>query len=125
VCQCHSRQGLPAAFAADFPLSTIRRDKTELKKRRFADRESMKQVVTIRNETGDEAASISSVRRVGDKLVMDGKALGTMQMDMILSAEDALRAVKMMLSWQGLSFIILLPFFAIRNKIAKKKVQPE
>jgi hypothetical protein len=81
----------------------------------------MKHVVTIHNDTGDEAASISSVRRVGDKLVMEGKALGTMQMDMILSAEDALRAVRMMFSWQGLSFVILLPFFAIRNKIAKKR----
>ena len=81
----------------------------------------MKNVVTIRNETGDEAASIYSLKRVGDKLVMDGKALGTMQMDMILSTEDALRAARMMFSWQGLSFIFLLPFYGIRNKIAKKR----
>ena len=81
----------------------------------------MKNVVTVRTETGDEAASISSVRRVGDKLVMDGKALGTMEIDMVLSTEDALRAVRMMFSWAGLSFIILLPFHAIRNKIAKKR----
>jgi hypothetical protein len=81
----------------------------------------MKKVVTIGNGTGDEAASIYSIKRVGDKLVMDGKALGTMQMDMILSTEDALRAVRMMFSWAGLSFIILLPFYAIRNKIAKKR----
>ena len=81
----------------------------------------MKNVVTIRNETGDEAASIYSLKRVGDKLVMDGKALGTMQMDMILSTEDALRAARMMFSWAGLSFIILLPFYAIRNNIAKKR----
>jgi hypothetical protein len=81
----------------------------------------MKNVVTIRNETGDEAASIYSLKRVGDKLVMEGKALGTMQMDMILSTEDALRAARMMFSWAGLSFIILLPFYAIRNNIAKKR----
>jgi hypothetical protein len=81
----------------------------------------MKHAVTIRNETGDEAASIHSLKRVGDKLVMNGKVLGTMQMDMVLSAEDALRAVRMMFTWQGLSFIILLPFYAIRNKIVKKR----
>jgi len=81
----------------------------------------MKHVVTIRDETGDEAASIHSFKRVGDKLVMDGKALGTMQMDMILSAEDALRAIRMLFTWQGLSFIILLPFYAIRNKITKER----
>ncbi len=81
----------------------------------------MKNVVIVRTETGDEAASIYSMKRVGDKLVMDGKALGTMQMDMILSTEDALRAVRMLFSWAGLSFIILLPFYAIKNKIAKKR----
>jgi hypothetical protein len=81
----------------------------------------MKNVVIVRTETGDEAASIYSMKRVGDKLVMEGKALGTMHMDMILSAEDALRAARMMFSWAGLSFIILLPFYAIKNKIAKRK----
>jgi hypothetical protein len=81
----------------------------------------MKNVVIVRTESGDEAASISSMKRVGDKLLMEGKALGTMQMDMILSTEDALRAARMMFSWAGLSFIILLPFYAIKNKIAKKK----
>ncbi len=81
----------------------------------------MKRAVIIRNETGDEAASIHSFKRVGDKLVMNGKALGTMQMDMILSAEDALRAVRMMFTWQGLSFIILLPFYAMRNKMIRKR----
>jgi hypothetical protein len=81
----------------------------------------MKNVVIVRTETGDEAASIYSMKRVGDKLVMEGKALGTMQMDMILSTEDALRAVRMMFSWAGLSFIILLPFYAIKNKIAKRR----
>ncbi len=81
----------------------------------------MKNAVIIRNETGDEAASIYSLKRVGDKLVMDGKALGTMQMDMILSTEDALRAVRMIFSWAVLSFVLLLPFYAIRNKFAKKR----
>ena len=86
----------------------------------FSDKK-MKNVVTIRNETGDEAASISSIKRVGDKLVMDGKALGAMQMDMILSTEDALRAVKLMFSWAVISFVLLLPYFAIRNAVRNKK----
>ncbi len=80
----------------------------------------MKNVVTIRNETGDEAASIYAVKREGDRLVMDGKALGTMRMDMILSAEDALRAVKMAFSWEVISFLMFLPFYIVRNRIVKK-----
>jgi hypothetical protein len=81
----------------------------------------MKNVVTIRTEAGDEAVAIHSMKRVGDKLIMQGKALGTMQMDMILSTEDALRAARMLFSRAGLSFIMLLPFHAIKNKIAKKR----
>jgi len=39
----------------------------------------------------------------------------------LVSTEDALRAARMMFSWAGLSYIILLPFYAIRNKISKKR----
>ncbi|OPL14266.1 MAG: hypothetical protein AVO39_09335 [delta proteobacterium MLS_D] len=81
----------------------------------------MKNVVTIRNETGDEAASVYSIKRVGDKLVMDGKALGTMRMEMILSADDAVRAVKMALSWQVVSYMLfVLPWYFIKRGFAKK-----
>ena len=80
----------------------------------------MRKAVTIRNETGDEAAAIYSIKRDGDKLVMDGKALGTMQMDMILSTEDALRAVKLMFTWAVISFVLLLPFYALRNALRRK-----
>lgn len=52
---------------------------------------------------------------------MDGKALGTMQMDMVLSAEDAFRAVKMAFSWEVLSFVLFLPFYIVRNRIVKNK----
>ena len=81
----------------------------------------MRQGVTIRNENGDEAATIFSVKRNGDKLVMDGMALGTMRMDMILSVEDALTAFRMMLSWEVVSFVLLLPFYAARNRIREAK----
>jgi len=81
----------------------------------------MKQAVTIRNENGDEAAAIYSIKRVGDKLVMDGKALGTMQMDMIISTEDALQAVKLMFTWAVISFVLLLPYYALKNGLSRKK----
>lgn len=77
----------------------------------------MKQGVTIRNENGDEAAAIFSIKRSGDKLIMDGMALGSMRMDMIMDAEDALRAARMMLSWEVISFVLLLPFYAVRNRM--------
>lgn len=81
----------------------------------------MKQGITIRNENGDEAATIFSIKRSGDKLIMDGMALGTMRMDMILGAEDALRAVRMVLSCEVIAFVLLLPFYAIRNRIRGRR----
>jgi hypothetical protein len=77
--------------------------------------------VTIRTENGDEAAAVYSIKRSGDKLIMDGRALGTMHMDMILTAEDAIRAFRMILSWEVVSFILLLPFYAIRNRMAAER----
>jgi UDP-2,3-diacylglucosamine pyrophosphatase LpxH len=82
--------------------------------------------VTIRTENGDEAAAVYSIKRSGDKLIMDGRALGTMHMDMILTAEDAIQAFRMILSWEVISFILLLPFYAIRNRMAAaRKDHPE
>jgi len=40
---------------------------------------------------------------------------------MILTVEDACKAVKMALSWEVISFIILLPFYVLKNKISGKK----
>ena len=73
--------------------------------------------INIVNEVGDIAVVIYSVRREGDKLVMDGKALGTMRMDMILSAEEAFRGLKIALSWQCISFVLLMPYYWITNRI--------
>ena len=77
----------------------------------------MKNGVVIRTENGDEAAAVYSIKRSGDKLIMDGTALGTMRMDMVMTAEDALQAVKMALSWDVICFVLLLPYYVIRNHI--------
>lgn len=81
----------------------------------------MKRAITIYNENGDEAAAIYSVRRMGNKLVMDGKALGTMQMDMIINPEDALRAIRFIFTWAVISFALMLPFYAL--KMAFKRIK--
>jgi len=77
----------------------------------------MKRGVVIRTENGDEAASIYSIRRSGDKLIMDGSALGTMRMDMVMTVEDALQAAKMAFCWDVFCFAMLLPYYIIRNRI--------
>ena len=75
----------------------------------------MKEGVNIVNEVGDIAVVIYSLRREGDKLIMDGKALGTMRMDMIITADEALKGLKIAFSWQAISYGLLLPYFWLRN----------
>ena len=81
----------------------------------------MKNSVNVYNEDGEEVAAIYSVMRDGDKLVVDGKALGTIRMDMILTTEQFLKAVRMAFCWAVVSFIFLLPYFSIRNIISRRK----
>ena len=70
---------------------------------------------TIYTETGSPALVIQGIRREGDKLVVEGKALGSMYMDMVLSARDFLRLLRVMCSWGLLSFLLLLPLYCLRS----------
>jgi hypothetical protein len=67
---------------------------------------------TIHTRTGSPALVIQGVRREGGTLVIEGKALGSMYMDMVLHAGDFLRVLKVFCSWGFLSFLLLVPFYA-------------
>lgn len=79
----------------------------------------MKDGMNVVNEDGEIAMVIYSFRREGDKLVMDGKALGTMRMDMIVTPGEALKGVGIVFSWAMISFALLLPYFWVRNLFKK------
>lgn len=68
---------------------------------------------TIRTDSGSPALVIEGVRREGDKLVIEGKALGTMYMDMVLSAGDFFRVLRVFCSWGFVSFLLLVPFYTV------------
>lgn len=78
---------------------------------------------TIYTETGSPALVIQGVRRKGEKLVIEGKALGSMYMDMVLTAKDFIRVARVMCSWALVSFVLLLPFLPVirflRRVVAK------
>ena len=44
---------------------------------------------------------------------MDGKALGTMRMDMIFTLEEVFHALRIVFSWGVISFVLLLPYFSL------------
>lgn len=76
-----------------------------------------KNEATIYTETGSPALVIQAVKRKGDTLVIEGKALGSMYMDMLLPAGDFPRLLRVMCSWGLVSFILLLPFYALRSAL--------
>jgi hypothetical protein len=75
----------------------------------------VKRSATVYTESGSVALVINSVRREGDKLVVDGKALGEMRMDMIFTLEEIFNAFRITLCWGVISFVLLLPFFSLRR----------
>ena len=77
----------------------------------------------VYTENGSVAASFDSVRRVGDKLIVDGKALDAMRMDMIFTLEETLSGIKMALCWGVISFFLLLPFFLLRRLFSRRSAE--
>jgi hypothetical protein len=61
------------------------------------------------------------VKRKGDRLVVDGKALGTMSMDMIFTLEEIFNALKIAFCWGMVSFILLFPYFSLIYAFKRRK----
>ena len=91
------------------PERTARRDRAS----------SVASEATIYTETGSPALVIQAVKRRGDTLVIEGKALGSMYMDMLLSGGDFLRVLRVMCSWGLVSFLLLLPFYGLRSAVRR------
>ena len=63
---------------------------------------------------GDAIVEIYSIRRDGEKLVMDAKVLDAMRMDMILTLDEIFGGMKIVL--QGVvPYLLLLPYFGLRR----------
>ncbi|MCX5999609.1 MAG: hypothetical protein NTU41_08490 [Chloroflexi bacterium] len=75
----------------------------------------MKSGVRVVNEDGEPIAVFYSVKREGSKLVVDGKALDVMRMDMIFTSEEIFKAMRMAISWDVFCFVLLLPYFGLKQ----------
>ena len=75
----------------------------------------MKKGVKAYSEDGNEVAEFYTVKREGDKLIIDSKALGVMRMDMILPLEEVLGSFKVLLGWATISYVLLIPYFLLRK----------
>ena len=69
--------------------------------------------VTAFTETGSIALVVHSVRREGNKLVVAGKAMGTMGMDFVFPVQEIFNIFRMSACWSVISLILLLPYFGV------------
>ena len=79
-----------------------------------------KRAISLVDSNGEVAAAFYSVRREGNKLVIDTKALDVMRMDMIITPSEALKVLRMVLTWPVISYVLLLPYFALKQRLASK-----
>jgi hypothetical protein len=75
----------------------------------------MKPGVRVIGEDGEVIAEFYAIKRKDNSLVVDGKALGVMRMDMILTSGELLRGTRILLSWGVFSYLLLLPYFILRT----------
>ena len=81
----------------------------------------MKRGVKAYSESGEVVAEFYSVKREGDKLVIDSRALGVMRMDMILTPGEVLRSIGVLVGWATISYVLLIPYFLLRNLFRRQK----
>jgi len=81
----------------------------------------LKPSIKAYSDDGNVVAEFYSVQRKGDKLIIDSKALGVMRMDMTLPREEILRSLRLIFSWAVISYVLLIPYFAVKSLFGKKK----
>lgn len=71
--------------------------------------------VKVLDQDGEVIAEFYAIKRKDNRLIIDGKALGVMRVDMILTPPELLKGIKIVLSWGVLSYILLVPYFTLRE----------
>lgn len=79
----------------------------------------MKDGVRVLGEDGEVIAEFYAIRRKDNRLIVDGKALGVMRMDMILVPGELLRGARLLFSWGVFSYLLLTPYFILRTAYRK------
>jgi hypothetical protein len=81
----------------------------------------MKRGVKVYSEDGELCAEFFSIKRKGNKLIIDGKVLGVMRMDMIITFDEFMHAFRLLFCWASISFILLIPSFGIKWLVGRRK----
>ncbi len=71
--------------------------------------------VKVLDQDGEVIAEFYAIKRKDNRLIIDGKALGVMRMDMILTSPELLKGFRVAFSWGVLSYVLLIPYFTLRE----------
>ena len=85
----------------------------------------MKEGVKGYTKDGEPIVTFYSARRKGDKLITDVMVLDSMRMDIIFGLKEVLGIAKMVFSWGVISYILLIPYFALKRCFSRAKVEKE
>jgi len=70
----------------------------------------------IYSEEGRVVVSITSMRREGDRICMEGKLMGSWEAKMYMPPEMAVKMGKLMLNRSFIGFILSLPCILLRRR---------
>ncbi len=70
----------------------------------------------VYSEDGRIVVSITSMRREGDQVCMEGKLMGSWEAKMYMPPEMIGRMIKLMLNRSFIGFILTLPIHLLRRK---------
>jgi hypothetical protein len=79
--------------------------------------------IKVYTEDGTVAAAFYSIKRRGDHLVLDSNILETMHMELVLTRGEVLQAARMALNWSVVSFVLLLPYFWLKQKFYGRRTR--
>ena len=65
--------------------------------------------VTLYSKDGEVGVVFYSLKRKGDKLIIDARALDAMRMTLVLTRGEAFGMLRMMLGRAVVSFVLLIP----------------
>jgi hypothetical protein len=83
----------------------------------------MKEGVSAYTTEGEPIVTFYSAKREGDRLVVDVKVLDSMRMDIVFTVKEVFGGLKLALSWHVISFILLVPYFALKQCFCRKKAE--
>lgn len=77
------------------------------------------------NEDGQPVMEVFSLELQGDQLVMDGKALDSMRMDVYISIDEIAQGMDIVLTKDVFKFAFKLPGALLRNRKKKQQMTKE